>query len=196
MFNSAWVKNYNAIRMLYKDLNLPALNSSNFVSTERALLELAQEKLKCSQQTAKIDLFNVKYDANNIAISSNWISSIMTQLRAIGAQSGKRLYDIDKFNAGDPLYDAYWYLWQLYMHLNGVDFIAESDKEKWFNGLSPEGTYITSANFSSSKNLQVYGQMQARYEREVRDLFNSSKFKVMKLTDSLENTTGNYGRDL
>lgn len=196
VLNKTWVDNYNKLRMHFKDAQLPALNNSYFVNSEKALLELAQEKLKDIQQTSKIDLSNIKYDASNMAISSQWIASILTQLRAIGAQTGKKLYDIDKFNAGDPLSDAYWYLLQLYNHLNGVDFIAESDKEKWLNGLSPEGTYVTSANFSSSKNLQIFGQMQARYEREVRDKFNDNKFKLQKLVIDLENRSGNYGRDL
>lgn len=190
--NNDWLEMYQVLRNYHKD-KVPLLDSNLFLRDDVALVEMARDKLMGIENDSKIiGVGNeIQYNQDRTMVSEQWVDAMMIKIKEFHPELN--FDDISRIDPNNKVYSAYAYLLDLKLYLNGINGSIEADKALNIGKNLEMGAIMESPQFSSSANIRMYGQIQSRYERDVRDTAHQYVLPMQKAFAKLHDITSANG---
>ena len=183
--NSVLLNNYEQLCLRNPDAESKPLDASIFVSDSEALINLILSK--SSTLDKKIIDFDEKYDAGQVQDLEKWATVALKQLKHDYPELLK-----EKDQRSSPAWEAFTLLNRLLLEINRITMKNETDPHLWLQS-GQLGTAITSAQFSTSKNIQEFARLHDRYVSEVRQLVHKRGHEMQKMFRELYEKEGVTG---
>lgn len=173
--NSQLINNYNSICLQNQNSeNLKSIRTDIFWDDVTALVAGAHDR-EAAAGSGWLD-FELVPDARDELYNADWIYKQITSIRS----KYSKLHNPENYNPDDDVWNAYVYLYRAYMAANGVFTASETSPGQFFGKNITEfnGYMISSAQFSSSINHRVFGEVLDQYANEVRGTMYKMGLKI------------------
>lgn len=184
--NSELLDNYAQLKQKNPTVGLIDIDSNVFVEDVKALIEGAKSRMMSIDPDV---LGQIKIsDSEEI---SDYLNNCMSALKRAYSNLNNWADD-SKISMGNPIWQAYMFLRQAYNSLKGVSSHNEKDKgEYWQKGSGPNGTMISSLQYSPSTNLRELGKIVDEFSAEVSKRCYERGWKAQQAFKKLYASRGN-----
>ena len=185
--NSRLIYNYNQLCDKNPEVDTPKILADCFFEDADALIQNAESRLQGEGETI-IGLVEANSDQQQVDYLEMLIAALKNKHKELYNE-----YDVNKIQFTSPIWQAYYYLTQARLALNGEFTSGESnDTGMWFGkGMKLNGYMIQSAQYSTSSDLRQFGKLLQNYESDVAKQVYKTGWKVEQAFIKLYEAEGN-----
>lgn len=184
--NSRLIYNYNQLCDKNPSVETPKIVADCFFNDADALIQNADSRLRAENEDLT-GLVNPDENQSQLDYLNMLISALQHKYPEL-----YKANNVNNANFSSPIWQAYYYLTQARLALNGEFTSGESSEDMWFSkGMKLNGYMISSPQFSTSSDLRQLGALLQNYESDVAKEVYKVGWKVEQAFIKLYEAEGN-----